>query len=178
MLKQFYDDILSGRITIKQSKDEQNEINEEISDLEDYKPANRNKIKEKSKVYENARNFLDERKKIIEAFEKGIFLMPEKVLHKSQIEKQSEKQSENERKKYVDRAVKEVYRVEEGFVDRDMFHKYFGYKTSSAMFAKLTKSNRENNISLVVSVEENLNKLRKDRKNTSDSFLIVSDSFC
>ena len=97
--------------------------------------------------------------------------MPEKVLHKNQIEKQSEKQSENERKKYVDRAVKEVYRVEEGFVDRDMFHKYFGYKTPSAIFAKLTKSNRENNISLVVSVEENLNKLRKDRKNTSDSFL-------
>ena len=97
--------------------------------------------------------------------------MPEKVLHKNQIEKQSEKQSENERKKYVDRAVKEVYRVEEGFVDRDMFHKYFGYKTPSAIFSKLTKSNRENNISLVVSVEENLNKLRKDRKNTSDSFL-------
>ena len=93
--------------------------------------------------------------------------MPEEVLKKNQIEKQSEK----ERKKYMDRPVKEVYRAEEGFVDRAMFHKYFGYKMSSAMLAKLIKSNGEDNINLVVSIEENLNKLRKDLKSTSDSLL-------
>ena len=36
--------------------------------------------------------------------------MPEKVLNKNQIEKQSEK----ERKKYFDKAAKEVYRLEKG----------------------------------------------------------------
>ena len=45
LLEQFYDDILSGKVTIRQTKDEQNEINKEISDLEKYNPANKNKIK-------------------------------------------------------------------------------------------------------------------------------------
>ena len=35
----------------------------------------------------------------------------------------------------------------------------------SAMLAKLIKSNREDNINLVASIEKNLNKLRKDVKN-------------
>ena len=39
LLEQFYYDILSGKVTIRQTKDEQNEINKEISDLEKYNPA-------------------------------------------------------------------------------------------------------------------------------------------
>ena len=41
----------------------------------------------------------------------------------------------------------------------------------SAMLAKLIKSNGEDNINLVASIEENLNKLRKNLKSTSDSLL-------
>ena len=39
----------------------------------------------------------------------------------------------------------------------------------SGVLPKLIKSNREDNINLVASVEENLNKLKKDLKNTPDS---------
>ena len=83
--------------------------------------------------------------------------MPEKVLYKNQAEKQSQK----ERKKYLNRASKEVYRAEAGLLDRHMFHKYFGYKMPSAMLAELVKSNRDDNINLVASIEENLSKLKK-----------------
>ena len=93
-----YYDILPGKVTIRQGKEEQNEINEEISDLEKYNPTNQSKIK-KSKVLENARNFFDGRKKIMEAFEEGICSMSKEVLHKNQIEKQAEKQAEEKEKK-------------------------------------------------------------------------------
>ena len=76
--------------------------------------------------------------------------MPKNVSYKNQTEKQSEK----ERKKYLNRATKEVYRAEAGFVDRGMFHKYFGYKMPSAMLAELVKSNRDNNINLVASIKK------------------------
>ena len=73
MLKQFYDDILSGRITIKQSKDEQNEINEEISDLEDYKPANRNKIKKSLRFMKMQEIFWIKEKRLLRHFKKLFF---------------------------------------------------------------------------------------------------------
>ena len=88
--------------------------------------------------------------------------MPGKVSYKNQAEKQSEK----ERKKCLNSATKELYRAEAG-----MFHKYFGYKMPSAMLAELVKSNKDDNINFAASIEENLNKLRKDLKNTSDSLL-------
>ena len=47
MLKQFHYYIISGKITMKQAKDEQNEINKEISDLEEHSPTKRDKIKKK-----------------------------------------------------------------------------------------------------------------------------------
>ena len=47
LLEQCYYDIPSGKVTIRQAKDEQNEINKEISDLEKYSPKNQNKIKKK-----------------------------------------------------------------------------------------------------------------------------------
>ena len=45
LLEQFCYDILSGKVTIRQAKDKQNEINKEISDLEKYNPINQSKIK-------------------------------------------------------------------------------------------------------------------------------------
>ena len=81
------------------------------------------------------------------------------------------KQSEKERKNYFDRATKEVYRLETQFVNREIFFDYFGYKMPSEMLAKLIKSNKEDNIKLVASIEENLNKLGQDLKKASDSSL-------
>ena len=51
LLKHFYYGIISGKVTIRQTRDEQNEINKEISDLEKYNPTNQSKIK----ILENAR---------------------------------------------------------------------------------------------------------------------------
>ena len=92
--EQFCYDIGSGKITIKQAKNEQDEMSKKISDLKKYNPTNKTKATERSKVLENARNFFDGRKKIIDPFEDGILQMPEKVLYKNQAEKQAEEQAE------------------------------------------------------------------------------------
>ena len=42
-LEQLYYDILSGKTTIKQSKDEQKEIDKEIFNLKNYEPTNQKK---------------------------------------------------------------------------------------------------------------------------------------
>ena len=68
MLQQFYYDILSGKITVKQAKDKQNEIKKEISSLDSYDQKRQDKIDERSNVLKNAKRNFDEREKIIEAF--------------------------------------------------------------------------------------------------------------
>ena len=55
MLEQFFDNIISGKTTIKQAKDEQNGINKEILDLEEYNPTKQDKIKGRSKALKNAK---------------------------------------------------------------------------------------------------------------------------
>ena len=62
---------------------------------------------------------------------------------------------------------KEIFKLEEKFVDREMFYKYkyFGYEMPSKMLAKLIKSNKEDNIKLVALVK---NRLRENIKNTPD----------
>ena len=110
------------------------------------------------------KNLFDKREKIIEAFEKDILLMPENYLNKNQTEKQSEK----ERKKYLDKAAKEVYKLKAGLEGRKIFSDYFDYAMRSSMLAKLIKSNREDSIELVALIEDKLNEFREDLKNTSD----------
>ena len=48
MIEQFYYDILSGKITIKQPKDEQNEIKQEIFSLDSYDLKKQDQIDERS----------------------------------------------------------------------------------------------------------------------------------
>ena len=84
-------------------------MKKKISDLKKNNPTNKTKVTERSKVLENARNF-DGRKKITEAFEDGIFQMPEKVLYKNQAEKQAEEKEEKKEadlKKLGDKITKE-----------------------------------------------------------------------
>ena len=72
------------------------------------------------------------------------------------------------KKNDFDKFSKELSGLETGYVDREMFYKYFGYKMSSEMASKLVKSNKEENINLVASIQENPNKLIEDYHNTPD----------
>ena len=54
-IKQPGNDIFNGQISIKQAKDEQNEMMEEITKLQNYNPTNKQKIMFKEEVFNNAR---------------------------------------------------------------------------------------------------------------------------
>ena len=97
LLEQFYHNIISGKVSIKQAKNEQDRMNKMISDLEKYKPTKKDKRDERFLKMQKKK--FDGRKNIVEAFEEGIFPMSEKVFHKKQIEKQAEKQVEEKEKK-------------------------------------------------------------------------------
>ena len=82
--------------------------------------------------------------------------MSKEVLDKNQIEKQAEKQAEEQaevkekkRKDDLEKFSKELNRLETGYVDREVFYEYFGYKMPTEMASKLSSSSMEDNINLV-----------------------------
>ena len=50
LLEQFYHNIISGKVTIKQAKNESDKTNKKISDLEKYNPTNKDRKGERLKV--------------------------------------------------------------------------------------------------------------------------------
>ena len=83
-IRQLGNDIFNGHISIKQANDEQHEMKQEKTKLEDYNPAIEKKIISKEEVLHNAKEFFDIRNKIIKAFENGIFSPHKENLHKEQ----------------------------------------------------------------------------------------------
>ena len=76
--------MFDGHISIKQAKDVQDEMKEEITKLENYNPTNEQKIKSKEEVFNNAKILFDIKSRIIKAFEDGIFPFSKEVLRKEQ----------------------------------------------------------------------------------------------
>ena len=76
--------MFDGHISIKQAKDVQDEMKEEITKLENYNPTNEQKIKSKEEVFNNAKILFDITSRIIKAFEDGIFPLSKEVLRKEQ----------------------------------------------------------------------------------------------
>ena len=101
-------------------------------------------------------------------------------MHKNQIAKETEKQAEkqaeekeNKRKNDLRNFNKRLIKLETGYVDRKLLYEYFGYRTPTEMASKLVKSNKEDNINLVASIQENLNKLIEDYHNTADESVMI-----
>ena len=88
--------MFNGHILIKQAKDEQDEMKEEIRKLKIYNLTNEQKIKSKEEVFNNARKLFDIRTKTIRAFEDGTFSLSKETLHKEQAEE--EKKEEKKRR--------------------------------------------------------------------------------
>ena len=102
--------------------------------------------------------------------------MPKEVLYKNQTEKQAEKQAEEkekERKDDLRNVNKRLIKLETGYVDRKLFYEYFAYRMPTEMTSKLMKSNKEDNINLVASIEENPNQLIEDYHHTPDESVMM-----
>ena len=86
-LKQLRNDIFDSHISIKQPKDEQDEMKEEITKLEDYSPTNKKKVDNTKKVLYNAKKLFHIRSRIIKAFEDGIFPLSKKNVQENKLKK-------------------------------------------------------------------------------------------
>ena len=81
-IKLLGNDMFNGYISIKQAKDEQDEMKEEITKLENYNPTNEQETKSKEEGFNNAKKLFDIKSKIIRAFDDDIFPFSKKNLHK------------------------------------------------------------------------------------------------
>ena len=86
-INQFANDILHCRISIKQEKDEQDEMKEEMAKLENYNSTSEQKVNSKEEVFNNAKGFFNKRNSIIKAVEDSIFPLLKEASHKNQTEK-------------------------------------------------------------------------------------------
>ena len=96
-IKQLGNDIFNGHISIKQAKDEQDEMKNEIKKMKNYNPTNEQKIKSKEEVFNKAKQLFEITTKIIKAFKDGIFPLSKEHLHKEQAKevKQEEEKRRN-----------------------------------------------------------------------------------
>ena len=81
-IKLLGNDMFNDHISIKQAKDEQDEMKEEITKLENYNPTNEQKTKSKEEGFNNAKKLFDIKSKIIRAFDDDIFPLSKRNLHK------------------------------------------------------------------------------------------------
>ena len=121
-------------MTINDAKMNQKEFNSKIDTLNERIPRNSDYIKKKDKLLNNAKNFYNEREKIIEGFEKGIFPL------KSEQQQTCEKLTDvNAFSKWINR--------EETDIDRELFKNHFKFQRPSDMYKNLYEINdrKENN---------------------------------
>ena len=90
-LGQFASHIYNNFITIKDAKEEQDELVSKIRDLTEYIVRIQERVKQKQKILKNVKQLFETRDKIIDSFQNGVFPAPKNVQEK-QIEEE-EKQT-------------------------------------------------------------------------------------
>ena len=142
-------------MTINDAKMNQKEFNSKIDTLNERIPRNSDYIKKKDKLLNNAKNFYNEREKIIEGFEKGIFPL------KSEQQQTCEKLTDvNAFSKWINR--------EETDIDRELFKNHFKFQRPSDMYKNLYEINdRKENNKLVNVIRSGLKDLKKEIKEMS-----------
>ena len=72
-LSQFAFDIYNGVITIKDAKEKQDELVSKIRDLAQYNVRYEERDKQKQKILKSVKQLFEKKKKIINAFQNGVF---------------------------------------------------------------------------------------------------------
>ena len=116
-------------MTIDDAEMKQNEFDAKPNALSGYSPRNQNYIEAKNKILVNAKNFCERRKKIIEGFKKGIFLL------------KSDDESPKKTTKVDVKEFNELIIKKEKDIDKEIFKNYFGFQTLSALLKNLYNLN-------------------------------------
>ena len=89
-LGQFASDIYNNVITIKDAKEEQDELVIKMRDLTEYNVRNKERVKQKQKIFKNVKQLFETRNKIIDAFQNGVFPAPKNVQEKKNEEEEKQ----------------------------------------------------------------------------------------
>ena len=89
-LGQFASDIYNGVITIKDAKEEQDELVSKIRDLTEYNVRNEKKVKQKQEILKNVKQLFETRNKIIDEFQNDVFSATKNVQEKQTEEKEKQ----------------------------------------------------------------------------------------
>ena len=140
----------------------QNEFNSIVDALNNYIPKAQKYIEAKNSLLNNVKNFYKGRKKIIEGFKDGTFLL--KSDDESEQQQVSKKSTEDDVSAFNERINKE-----ETAINSELFKKYFNFQRPSEMLKYLYQTNdREKNNKSVSVINSELQDLEKEIKEMSE----------
>ena len=143
-------------MTINDAEIRQNKFNSKREALDSYSPKDKKYNEAKNSLINNAKNFYEGRKKIIEGFKEKIFPI------KSDDETEQQQTSKKPTKDGL-MTLNEQIIEEETSINRELFKKYFLFQTPSALLKDLYKTNdKEKNNRLVSMISSGLKDLKKE----------------
>ena len=153
--------IYYGDITIKQAKSRQGEMESLITSLSRYNPKNKDKIKNKKETLNNAEKIFYARELIINAFEDGIFPLPNKPQEWSEKKETYKKSYKKERA--TDDVKEFCYSIidKEIGINRELLKEYFNFQAPIFMLRDLVHTNDKNN-TLVNVIKSGLKILKEE----------------
>ena len=133
--KELYRDLYYKKMTINDAETKQNEFSSIVNTLNNYLPKTQKYIEAKNTLLNNVKNFYDGRKKIIEGFEKGIFLFTSN-------DNEYEQQQTSKKPIITDvNAFNEWINKEETDINNEIFTKHFKFQNPSDMAKNLYEIN-------------------------------------
>ena len=133
--KELYRDLYYKKMTINDAEMKQNEFSSIVNTLNNYLPKTQKYIEAKNTLLNNVKNFYDGRKKIIEGFEKGIFLFTSN-------DNEYEQQQTSKKPIITDvNAFNEWINKEETDINDEIFTKHFKFQNPSDMAKNLYEIN-------------------------------------
>ena len=159
---ELFRDLYYEKMTINDAKMKQNEFDAKFNTSSRYSPRNPIYTEAKNSLLNNVKNFYKGRKKIIEGFKDGTFLL------KSDDESEQQQVSKKSTKDDVS-AFNERINKEETAINSELFKKYFNFQRPSEMLKYLYQTNdREKNNKSVSVINSELQDLEKEIKEMSE----------
>ena len=147
-------------MTINDAEMRQNKFNSKREALDSYSPKDKKYNEAKNSLINNAKNFYEGRKKIIEGFKEGIFPIKPDDEFEQQTSKKPIKTDAN--------AFNEWINKEETDINKELFKRHFNFRKPSSMLKDLSQINdKEKNNKLLSVINSGLKDLKKEIKEMS-----------
>ena len=165
-LKSYLEIFINRKMTRDEAELKQDEFNAVFSALSNYSPRDQKYFEAKNKLLNNVKNFYEGRKKIIEGFKNGIFLLNHDGLFKAEA-RHEEPLKKSTKTDLIE--LNELIIKKETSISRELFKDYFKFKMPTAMLKNLYNLNDEKKNNLLVNaIKSGLSNLENEIKKMSE----------